>query len=220
MAMSKAWLLLTLLVTVGTQDLPKGQFPDGWVVRADGAGHTADGTAPAPGTDAKDLVFVTMKPGWHVTTGPSVILYQPAQKASGTFTLKSDIFLFDPGTRREAFGVLLGGRNLDRDDQAYTYFVIRRSGEFLVRRRTGATTVNVKDWTPHAAIKKFEDKAADKSSVLNVLEVRVARDTTAFIVNGAEVARVATKDIDTEGIVGLRINHELNLHVSALDVMR
>ncbi len=158
-----------------------------------------------------------MKPGWHVTTGPSVILYQPAQKASGTYTLKSDIFLFDPGTRQEAFGVLLGGRNLEGDDQSYTYFVIRRSGEFLVRRRTGATTVDVKAWTAHAAIKKYEDRAADKSSVLNVLEVKVAADTTAFMVNGAEVARVATKDIDTDGIVGLRVNHQLNLHVSALD---
>jgi len=219
--MLNAWMLLTLLVTMGAQDLPKGQFPEGWVVRADGpSGHAGHGTAAPAGPDVKDLVFVTMKPGWHITTGPSVILYQPTQKASGTYTLKSDIFLFDPGTRQEAFGVLLGGRNLERDDQSYTYFVVRRSGEFLIRRRTGATTVNVKDWTAHAAIKKFEDRAADKSSVLNVLEVKVAPDTTAFTVNGAEVARVATRDIDTDGIVGLRINHALNLHVSALEVIR
>ena len=219
--MLNAWMLLTLLVTVGAQELPKGQFPEGWVVRPDGAaGHATHGAPPAAAPDVKDLVFVTMKPGWHITTGPTVILYQPAQKASGTYTLKSDIFLFDPGTRQEAFGVLLGGRNLERDDQSYTYFVIRRSGEFLVRRRTGATTVDIKAWTAHAAIKKFEDKAADKSSVLNVLEVKVAPDTTTFIVNGAEVTRVATRDIDTDGTVGLRISHQLNLHVSALDVIR
>ncbi|AMY10542.1 hypothetical protein LuPra_03778 [Luteitalea pratensis] len=216
-----AWMLLTLLVTTGTQDAPKGQFPDGWTVRLDdAAGHAGHGAAPAGGPSTRDISFVTMKPGWHITTGPSAILYQPTQKASGAYTLKSEIFLFDPGERLEAFGVLLGGRNLDGPDQSYTYFVIRRTGEFLVRRRTGATTINVKEWTAHQAIKKYEDRAAGKSSVLNVLEVKVAADTTAFMVNGTEVARVATKDVDTDGIVGLRVNHQLNLHVSALDIVK
>ena len=219
--MLHVWMLLTLLVTTGTQELPKGQFPDGWTVRLDdSAGHAGHGAAPGNGPSPKDISFVTMKPGWHITTGPSAILYQPAQKASGAYTLKSEIFLFDPGDRLEAFGVLLGGRNLDGSDQAYTYFVIRRTGEFMVRRRTGATTVNVKEWTSHPAIKKYEDRAAGKASVLNVLEVKVAAETTAFVVNGTEVARVATKDIDTDGIVGLRVNHQLNLHVSALDVVK
>ena len=218
--MLHVWMLLTLLVT-GTQDLPKGQFPEGWTVRLDdAAGHAGHGAAPASAPKAADVSFVTMKPGWHITTGPSVILYQATQKASGAYTLKSEIFLFDPGTRQEAFGVLLGGRGLDGPDQAYTYFVIRRTGEFLVRRRTGATTVNVKDWTANPAIKKYEDRAAGKSSVLNVLEVKVATGTTTFLVNGTEVARVPTKDIDTEGIVGLRVNHQLNLHVSALDIVK
>ena len=213
------WMLLTLLVT-GTQDLPKGQFPEGWSVRLDdAAGHAGRG-ASASGPSTSDVSFVTMKPGWHITTGPSVILYQATQKASGPYTLKSEIFLFDPGTRQEAFGVLFGGRNLDGPTHSYTYFVIRRTGEFMVRRRTGATTVNVKDWTPNPAIKKYEDRAAGKASVLNVLEVKVAADATAFVVNGAEVARVPTKDIDTDGIVGLRVNHQLNLHVSALDIVK
>ena len=219
--MLHVWMVLTLLVT-GTQGLPKGQFPEGWTVRLDdAAGHAAHGTAaPAAGPSTTDISFVAMPPGWHITTGPSAILYQAAQKASGAYTLRSQIFLFDPGTRQEAFGVLLGGRNLDGPQQAYTYFVIRRTGEFLVRRRTGAATVTVKEWTANAAIRKFEDRAAGKSSVLNVLEVKVAPDATAFVVNGAEVARVPSKDIETDGIVGLRVNHELNLHVSALEIVK
>ena len=116
--MMHVWMLLTLLVT-GTQDLPKGQFPEGWAVRLDdAAGHAGQG-APASAPKAADVSFVTMKPGWHITTGPSVILYQAAQKATGAYTLRSQIFLFDPGTRQEAFGVLLGGRNLDGPQQAY-----------------------------------------------------------------------------------------------------
>ena len=219
--MLQAWMLVTLLMTTATQELVKGQFPEGWTVRLDEAvGPAGHGAAPANAPSARDIAFVTMKPGWHITTGPSAILYQPAQKAAGAYTLKSEIFLFDPGQRREAFGVLFGGRHLDGPDQSYTYFVIRHTGEFLVRRRTGATTVDVKNWTTHPAIKKFEDRAAGKASVLNVLEVKVAADETAFLVNGTEVTRVPTRDIDTDGIVGLRVNHQLNLHVSALEIVK
>jgi hypothetical protein len=212
-------LLLTMLVAMTTQELPKGQFPAGWTVRVDGAATHAGHAAPAAGPSAKDLTFVVMKPGWHITTGPSVILFDPTQKAAGAYAVKSETFLFDPGTRREAYGILIGGRNLDGDDQAYTYFVIRRSGEFLIRRRTGATTATVRDWTAAPAIRKYDDKRADEHSVKNVLEVRVAADTTAFLVNGTEVARIPTRDIDTDGIVGLRVNHQLNLHVSSLEIV-
>jgi hypothetical protein len=214
-------LLFTMLVTTTAQELPKGQFPEGWTVRVDGAApHASHGPAPASGPSARDITFVVMKPGWHITTGPAAIMYQPAHKASGSYAVKSETFLFDPGTRREAYGILIGGRDLEGDRQAYTYFVIRRSGEFLIRRRTGATTTDVKDWTPAAAIRKYDDKPADKASVQNVLEVRVAPDTTAFLVNGTEVARVPSKDIDTDGVVGLRVNHSLNIHVSSLEILR
>lgn len=208
-------LLLTTLLTALVQELPKGQFPEGWTVRVDGAaGHAGHVDA------SRDLVFVVMKPGWHITTGPSVILYQPAQSASGAYTLTSETFLFDPGTRREAYGVIFGGRALDTAEPHYSYFVIRRTGEFLIRRRTGATTVDVKPWTAHAAIRKYDDKPADRHSVQNVLAVRVAADTTTFLVNGTEVARVPTRDLDTNGIVGLRVNHQLNIHVTTLDISR
>lgn len=215
------WMLFTILVTTSAQELPKGTIPEGWAVRLDGAAaHAGHAGAGAAGPSVADVAFVVMAPGWHITTGPSAIFYQPAQQASGTYSLKSDIFLFDPGTRNEAFGVLLGGQRLTSDDQSYTYFAIRRSGEFLIRRRTGAATADVTPWTRAASVHRFEDRAAGQRSVKNTLEVKVAPDTTAFIVNGTEVARVPTRDIDTEGIVGLRVNHALNLHVSALEIVR
>jgi hypothetical protein len=32
------------------------------------------------------------------------------------------------------------------------------------------------------------------------------------------VTRVPRAEVDTEGVVGLRVNHHLNLHVSTLDI--
>lgn len=203
-------VMLTMLLAPQAREVPKPQVPEGWQVRVDGGDH---GKA-----DASAVSFVTMPPGWHVTTGPAAILYRPAITARGAFTLRSEIFQFDPGTRREGYGVLLGGKALDTPQQSYTYFLIRRSGEFMVKRRTGATTATVKDWTTSAAVVRFDDRKAGQQAVKNVLEVKVTADTTAFLINGTEVARVPTRELDTDGVVGLRVNHELNLHVSALDV--
>lgn len=214
--MVHALLLLLMLAPLQMPELKKGEFPAGWTVRADAAADHAGHGGAAPST--ADIAFVDMPPGWHVTTGPAAIFYKPQQTATGTYTLMAEIFQFDPGTRREGYGVLMGGRDLAGAGQAYTYFLIRRSGEFLIKRRTGATTTTVKDWTASPAIRKFDDRAAEERSVKNVLSVQVTPATTAFLVNGTEVARVPTRDVDTAGIVGLRVNHQLNLHVASLEV--
>ncbi len=215
--MSLVWSLLVAMWLMPPQGLATGQFPDGWVVRVDGPAAADRATGAS---SAKDIAFVTMKPGWHITTGPAAILYNPTQTAAGRFHVTSETFLFDPGVRREAYGILIGGRNLAGADQAYTYFVIRRTGEFLIKRRSGAKTTTVKDWTSHPAIARYDEGKPDQRSVKNVLEVRVDRETTGFFVNTSEVARLPTSDIDTDGIVGLRVNHLLNIHVTSLDVSK
>jgi hypothetical protein len=181
------------------------KLPAGWHVRADGhAAHAA-------------VSFVDMPPGWHVTTGPSVILFNPTRTATGTYRVRSESFLFDPGTRREGYGVLIGGHDLDGAGQRYTYFLIRRSGEFLIKRRSGETLSTVRDWTPHEAILQY-DKRGDSQTAKNVLGIDVTASEVVFLVNDTEVGRVPRSEVDTEGVVGLRVNHQLNLHVSTLEV--
>lgn len=189
------------------QDLPKGAFPDGYSVRTDRADQSPD-----------SIVFVTMEPGWHITTGPAAILYDPSRSATGSYRVESEIFLFDPGQRNEAFGILIGGRNLGGSDLSYTYFLIRRTGEFLVKRRAGESTSAVTDWTASDAIVGWADRAEDDVTVRNVLAVEAGPDDVRFLVNDRELVRVPRTDIDADGVIGLRVNHALNLHVTSLDV--
>ncbi len=178
---------------------------DGWHARLD---RPAD-TAPE---------FTTMPPGWHVTSGPSAILYDPAHQASGTYRVDSKIFLFDPGERREGFGVFIGGQHLDGDDQRYTYFLLRRDGRFLIKTRAGADTEVVQDWTAHPAIRSWEHRGDGEATAENDLAIDVRADDVVFLVNGQEVTRVPRSRIDTDGVVGLRVNHGLNLHIATLDL--
>lgn len=189
---------------------PEGEnlaTPPGWVVRPDvgheGATVGADSTA--------DIFFVNMTPGWHVTTGPAAILYHPASTAEGAFRAQTTLYLFDPGDRLEAFGLFVGGQHLDGDAIAYDYFLIRNSGEFLIKRREGETTTEIHPWTPHEAIATFGPET--ESSVPNTLGVEAGEAEVAFLINGQEVARLPRSAVRTDGVVGLRVNHALNLHV-------
>lgn len=204
-----ALLFFMSAAPLAAQDLPKGQFPAGWKVRTDRANESPT-----------EIVFVDMAPGWHLTTGPAAILYNPDTTASGNYRIESESFLFDPGTRNEAYGVFFGGRDLEGAGQAYTYFLIRRSGDYLVKRRAGAETPVVVDWTPHPAILKYDAKGEAASTAKNVLAVEVGPEAVRFLVNGQPVTTLQRSDVDTDGVVGLRLNHSLNLHVTTLKLQK
>jgi hypothetical protein len=183
-------------------------FPAGFVVRPDD-----------PAQSMAEISFVTMRPGWHITTGPSAILYDSALQATGSYRVDAETFLFDPGDRLEAYGVLIGGRELTGAGQSYTYFVIRHTGEYLVRRRQGDRMETLVEWTAHPAIMTWEGRG-DGATAKNVLSIEVGASMVRFLANGKEVMSLPCTRVDTEGIVGLRVNHDVNLHVSSLVVTK
>jgi hypothetical protein len=219
--MQITYLALILLASAGLQaaapdpKVPQGknlEVPAGWTVRLD---------KPDPGvTIGSDknagIYFVNMTPGWHVTTGPSAIFYHPDSTASGESRIEAVIHLFEPqGRHREAFGIFFGGADLDGAKQAYDYFVIRNSGEFLIKRRNGTETPVIQAWTKSTAIVPHTE---GKESVRNVLAVEVGKDNVGFFINGEKVATLPRSEVRTDGIVGLRVNHHVNLHISDLSV--
>ncbi len=198
---------------------PQGEnlaVPEGWNFRLD---RPNPDTRLVTGEDVghANIRFVNMTPGWHITTGPAVILYHPALTATDAFRAEAEFHLFPPGDRNEAFGIFIGGTDLDADDQSYLYFLIRKTGEFLIKRRAGESTSVVRDWAAHSAI--VPSTAETTGSVANVLAIEVESDALTFFVNGEEVASMPREDLPVEGHVGLRVNHALNVHVSDLTVV-
>lgn len=181
--------------------------PEGWQMRAD-----------RPGMDLAEVRFVDMPPGWHVSTGPAVILWRPEMRHRGDYRVEAEIFLFDPGQRRESFGFFVGGDELQGPGQVYTYFLIRNGGEYLVKERDGSETRTVAGWAGHEAIRAWADRGEGESSVRNVLAMERRGDRLTFYVNDARVAEMEAGELPLDGIVGLRVNHALELHVSRLEV--
>jgi len=161
------------------------------------------------------LRFVQMGRGYRATTGPTVILFDPMEDWEGPYTTKATLTLTRPATHQVAYGLFVGGQDLDSDKQRYTYFVVRQDGKYLIRKRTGATATNVAgDWADHPAIRKPDANG----SQTNELAIQVGRDTVTFLANGQTVATHPSKAVDVVGISGLRIGHGLDVQIDGFSV--
>jgi hypothetical protein len=183
-----------------------GDFPRGWTGRTDSKGKEAD------------VKFVVMDPGWHITLGPAALLWRPTDKADGAFTVTALVSQTKAPQHAEGYGIFVGGQSLEADpQQKYAYFLIRGDGKYLIKKRDGANLMNlISAWTPHPAIVK----QGATGEATNRLEVTMDKTRLVFRVNGKEVYSADPRLIDTKGIVGLRVNHNLDLHVQSFDVKK
>lgn len=198
--------------------IPQGENlkrPEGWMVRLD----NPDPDVVIGSADTADVFFVNMTPGWHITTRERAIFYHPASVGEGDYTAKAGLYFFDPGDRqREGYGMIFGGANLDAHDQSYGYFLLRNTGDFLIKKRSGSETEIVQDWTSSDAVNVVESGSGE--SVLNELSVRVEGDQVYFLLNGENVSTHPASAVPANGVVGLRMNHGINVHVADLSVQQ
>ena len=154
---------------------------------------------------------------WEVKTGPAHIVYAPKDSASGGYAVSTTIEQLEKPKHPEAYGIFFGGQHLDdRSAQRYGYFIVRGTGEYLIKVREGDKTTTVSPWTASPNVPK--EDASGKASY--DLKVHFAPDTAHFTVNGKLVAAVAKKDLPSEGIAGLRINHNLHLNVQPVTISK
>lgn len=181
-------------------------LPDGWQVRFDRAN-----------ANAAAAKFATMGSGFHVTHGPAAIYWNPSMSATGAYEVRAQMVQTKPSQHPEAYGVLFAGSNLDKDDQSYLYFLVRQDGKYLIKHRAGSETHTIVDWTAHPAIKVPEGQG----SAANALTVKVAADSVRLLVNDQQVRAFPRSELqDGAGLVGLRVNHNLDVHVGKFEVAK
>jgi hypothetical protein len=189
-----------------------GTLPPGWHARTDGN---------RPLTNVK---FDSMSVGHHVTLGPATIFWRDADNAAGSYTAEAKFWQFPSDTHRdhrEGYGLFIGGSALAAAGQRYTYFLIRDDGMFLVKRRMGDSTWSVtKGWTASDAVQSRAAQADTTKTVENTMTIRVTATDATFLVNGKIVYKANASDVDGNGIVGFRVNHNLNVHLGALEIAK
>jgi hypothetical protein len=191
-----------------------GKLPDGWMLRFDTP--RGGGAMPAP----TEVNFRTMGTGYHVTSGPPAIYYSSKDQGSGQYAF-SATFHQAKSMVHEAYGIFIGGSNLQDSTQNYLYLVIRPlDGAFAIEHRAGnVNPTKLAVMTPNDAVVK---DGADGSAT-NTLTIHVAADTVHFLVNGKLVKAIAKSDLNgaaTSGQAGLRINHNIDIHVDNVGIKK
>lgn len=191
-------LLLVLLIPALAE--AQLQRPASWRTRVDGAS-----------TDT--VHHVQMPPGWHVTTGPGTLLYDPANTAHGRFAVAMDVFLF-PGKSQSGYGLFVGGTSLDGAAPAYVSFTATRDGSAAIELVQGERRTALFPLARAAAVKPHP---GNDDTVLNTLTVRVEPDSVRFEANGARIAALPRGELPLDGVFGFRVGPDVNLHISNLD---
>lgn len=211
------------LVMLSTTSLAaQGSDPDKLVsdggVKAPGWTGRLDPRPASQGRKITEAKFVAMGPGFHVTAGPAAIYWNPANTvAGGNYTVGGTFTQTKASAHPEAYGVFLGGQNLEASNQSYFYFVVRQDGKFLINHRADDATVHkIVDWTANDAVKAMD---ADGKAT-NKIEIVVGDTNLSFRINGTEVHSIPRATVDsggghagTSGIAGIRVNHNLDVHI-------
>lgn len=163
-------------------------------------------------SDLAEFQLVEDDDGIRVRTGPAGIAYRSGDViSSGDMHVQATFLQYDaPVGYREAYGIFVGGIGLEGPDLEYTYLLIRPTGDYLVKRRIGATTETLADWTPHPAVQTV---AALGDRPRNTLGIDVFDGEAHFVVNGDVVHTAPAARVRPFGIAGVRVNHRLDVRV-------
>ena len=187
-----------------------------------------DASEASKGAKLEDSKLVTMGQGLHVTTGPQVVYWNPANTASGNDTVEA-VF-----TEREfmglndhphPYGIMIAGNKMGTDEQTYLYCAAYGAGNFIVRGFGPAPfRMNGGRGEMNDAVNKASGKG---QAVTQKIALKVSADKVECIINDKVVGTYAKTDLvgagkltSTDGLYGLRFGHNTDAHVAGLKMTK
>ena len=180
------------------------------------------------GAKLEDSKLVTMGQGLHVTTGPMVVYWNPANTASGNYTVEatfSEREYMGLNDHPHPYGIVIAGNKMGTDEQSYLYCAAYGSGSFIVRGFGPAPfQMNGRRGETNEAVAKAAGKG---QAVTNKIAMKVSSDKVECIINDKVVASYPKADLvaagkltSTDGIWGIRFGHNTDAHVSGLKMTK
>src|SRR5258708_3965086 len=106
-----------------------GIFVQGWTGKID-LGSARQGRV------LNDARFAQEAAALHVTTGPATTYWNPANTASGDYTVKATFLepkFMALNSHPHSYGIVIGGNNMGTDQMSFVYCVAYGDGNALVR---------------------------------------------------------------------------------------
>ncbi|MBK8004346.1 MAG: hypothetical protein IPK12_10540 [Gemmatimonadetes bacterium] len=206
-AVVAAALLVLATALPAAAQLP---VPPGWRWVLDGAAVVSSATDKI--TDST-VGFARMPPGFHMTTGPGAIFYDPRFFGERQFTLEAQIFHF-PNSRGAEYGLFIGGQELEGGAPRYVAFVLRGDGSVAAWEQRGEARRVLAEWRRADAVAP----GAKDNVVGNLVRLVVSPKEAVLRVNRLDALVVPLEGVATNGHVGFRVGAGMNLHASTLDL--
>jgi hypothetical protein len=164
----------------------------------------------------------------HVTTGPAVAYWNPANKAAGNYTVKATFNepkYMNLNDHPHPYGIVIAGNDLGTAQQSYLYCAAYGNGNFIMRGfGPEPFQVNGRRGEANAAVHKA---AGPGQPVTQEIAVSVKGDKVECAINGTVVGSYdkaalvgAGKLKSTDGIYGIRFAHNTEATVSGLSMTK
>lgn len=164
----------------------------------------------------------------QVTTGPAATYWNPANTASGNYTVKATFIeakYMNLNDHPHPYGIVIAGSDLGTDQQSLLYCAAYGNGVFIVRGFGPAPfQMNGRGGEPNDAVHKA---AGPGQPVSQEIAVSVKGDKVECAINGKVVGSydkaalvTAGKLKSTDGVYGIRFAHNTEATVTALTMTK
>ena len=198
-----------------------GIHVQGWVGKVDAA-------SARQGRTVNDAKFVQEGIDLHVITGPATTFWNPANTASGDYTVKATFTepkYMNLNDHPHPYGIFIAGNDMGTDNQSYLYCAAYGTGNFIVRGFGPAPfQMNGRGGESNAAVHKA---AGTGAPVTQDIAMSVKGDNVTCSINGTVVATYKKSDVvgtgklkSTDGVYGIRFAHNTEGTVSGLSVTK
>jgi hypothetical protein len=165
---------------------------------------------------------------FQVTTGPAVTYWNPANKATGDYTVKATFTepkYMNLNNHPHPYGIFIGGNEMGTAGQSYLYCAAYGNGRFIVRGfGPAAFQMNGFAGEANPAVHKA---AGVGQPVTQEIALSAKGDRIECAINGTVVAGynrpaivTAGKLRSTDGIYGIRFAHNTEVTVTGLTLLK
>jgi hypothetical protein len=206
----------------------KSRAVSGGGISASGWTGKIDANEEKAGQSLNNAKFAQEGKTFRVTTGPAVSYWNPANKASGNYTVKATFNepkYMNLNSHPHPYGIFIAGNDLGTDQQSYLYCAAYGNGNFIVRGfGPEPFQMNGRRGEANAAVHKA---AGPGEPVTQEIALSVKGDKVECSINGTVVASYEKPSVvtsgklkSTDGIYGMRFAHNTDVTVSGFGVSK
>jgi hypothetical protein len=226
--MTKRFLATACLVFISVLQAQEGSRKiEGGGISVTGWTGKIDANEERSGQALANAKFAPQAGGFQITTGPAVSYWNPANKATGNYTVKATFTepqYMNVNSHPHPYGILIAGNDLGTAQQSYLYCAAYGNGTFIVRgfgpqafQMNGGGEANA---SVHKAAARLQPVTQEIAISVkgNRVECNINGTVVASYDKSALVAAGKLKSLD--GVYGLRFAHNTDVNVSGFTMLK